>query len=125
MEAEREGQFVRYRLNTAVYQEMVRYLMKVLKKGTAMIKQWLGLALAGVGFIASLLNGSRLAPEIATHWNIRGGPDDWSSPTFVVPFMPGMIVAMTVLLNVLPRIDPRGANYARCGNRSSRSRAGR
>ena len=33
VEAEREGQFIRYRLNTTVYQEVVRYLMKVLKRG--------------------------------------------------------------------------------------------
>ena len=31
--AEREGQFIRYRLNTTVYQDLVHYLMKVLKKG--------------------------------------------------------------------------------------------
>lgn len=30
---EREGQFIRYQLNTTVYQDMVHYLMKVLKKG--------------------------------------------------------------------------------------------
>ena len=33
VDAEREGQFIRYRLNTTVYQEVVRYLMTVLKKG--------------------------------------------------------------------------------------------
>jgi DNA-binding transcriptional ArsR family regulator len=33
VDAEREGQFIRYRLNTTVYQEVVRYLMKVLRKG--------------------------------------------------------------------------------------------
>ena len=33
VEAEREGQFIRYRLNTTVYHEVVRYLMGVLKKG--------------------------------------------------------------------------------------------
>jgi len=31
--AEREGQFIRYRLNTTVYQDVVHYLMKVLRKG--------------------------------------------------------------------------------------------
>jgi DNA-binding transcriptional ArsR family regulator len=35
VDAEREGQFIRYRLNTTVYQEVVRYLMKVLRKGGA------------------------------------------------------------------------------------------
>ena len=31
--SEREGQHIRYRLNTTVYQELVRYLMKVFKGG--------------------------------------------------------------------------------------------
>jgi DNA-binding transcriptional ArsR family regulator len=35
VDAEREGQFIRYRLNTTVYQEVIRYLMKVLRKGAA------------------------------------------------------------------------------------------
>jgi ArsR family transcriptional regulator len=35
VEAEREGQHIRYRLNTTVYQEVVRYLLQVLKKGGA------------------------------------------------------------------------------------------
>ena len=35
VDAEREGQYIRYRLNTTVYQEVIRYLMKVLRKGAA------------------------------------------------------------------------------------------
>ena len=35
VDAEREGQFIRYRLNTTVYQEVIRYLMKVLRRGGA------------------------------------------------------------------------------------------
>jgi len=31
--AEREGQFIRYRLNTTVFQEIVRYLMKSFSGG--------------------------------------------------------------------------------------------
>jgi len=31
--SEREGQFIRYRLNTTVYQDAVRYLMNVVKEG--------------------------------------------------------------------------------------------
>ena len=33
--SEREGQFIRYRLNTTVYQDVVRYLMMVVKGGKA------------------------------------------------------------------------------------------
>jgi DNA-binding transcriptional ArsR family regulator len=35
VEVEREGQFMRYSLNTTVYHEVVRYLMKVLNTGAA------------------------------------------------------------------------------------------
>jgi ArsR family transcriptional regulator len=35
VEAEREGQHIRYRLNTTVSQEVVRYLLKLVKKGGA------------------------------------------------------------------------------------------
>jgi ArsR family transcriptional regulator, arsenate/arsenite/antimonite-responsive transcriptional repressor len=35
VDAEREGQHIRYRINTTVYQEVVRYLMQVLKTGGA------------------------------------------------------------------------------------------
>ena len=31
--SEREGQFIRYRLNTTVYQDAIRYLMNVVKGG--------------------------------------------------------------------------------------------
>jgi ArsR family transcriptional regulator len=31
--SEREGQFIRYRLNTTVYQDVVRYLMTVVRGG--------------------------------------------------------------------------------------------
>lgn len=32
--SEREGQYIRYRLNTTVYQDVVRYLMSVVKGGS-------------------------------------------------------------------------------------------
>lgn len=35
VDAEREGQHIRYRLNTTVSQEVVRYLLKLAKKGGA------------------------------------------------------------------------------------------
>lgn len=35
VDAEREGQHIRYRLNTTVSQEVVRYLLKLVKKGGA------------------------------------------------------------------------------------------
>jgi DNA-binding transcriptional ArsR family regulator len=35
VESEREGQHIRYRLNTTVSQEVVRYLLKLVKKGAA------------------------------------------------------------------------------------------
>lgn len=76
-----------------------------------MRNRWIGLLAAVLAGAASLAVWNRLPPEVATHWNLRGEPDDWSSRGFVAWFAPAMILLMTGVLQVLPRIDPRGKNY--------------
>ena len=44
---------------------------------------------------------------------VRGTPDDFSSRARAVAIIPLLIVAMTVLFNVLPKVDPRRENYAK------------
>jgi uncharacterized membrane protein len=78
-----------------------------------MSRRSFGFFVAVLAGLASLVMWSRLTPEIVTHWNIRGEPDDWPSRTFVALFLPAMILALTGVLHILPRIDPRGANYGR------------
>jgi uncharacterized membrane protein len=54
-----------------------------------------------------------LPERIATHWGADGQPDDWSSRAFGAWLMPGIMLGVWLLLRLLPRIDPKGENYAR------------
>ncbi len=78
-----------------------------------MRSRWLGLAAALVAALASAVLWRHLPPEVVTHWNLRGEPDGWSSRTFAALFGPLVILAVTLLFQVVPRIDPRRANYAK------------
>ena len=55
----------------------------------------------------------RLPAEIATHWNLWGEPDGWSSRAVGASILPAILTAMFVLFTwVVPRVDPRGESYA-------------
>ena len=53
-----------------------------------------------------------LPSEVATHFDIQGDPDSWSSPLVAAALVPGLVLALAFIFLVLPRIDPRRANYA-------------
>src|SRR2546421_3048683 len=78
-----------------------------------MRSRWFGLVIAALAVAISISAYPRLPPTVATHWNLRGTPDGFSSRGLAVAIMPLLIVAMTGLFNVLPKIDPRRENYAR------------
>lgn len=52
-----------------------------------------------------------LPPRVATHWGLSGQPDGYSSKWIAVALLPLMILAVRGVVGVLPRIDPKGANY--------------
>jgi uncharacterized membrane protein len=76
-----------------------------------MRSRWLGIAAALVALLLSLAMWSRLPDEIVTHWNLRGEPDDTSSRLMVAIVGPALILGLTGLFHVLPKIDPRRLNY--------------
>jgi len=78
-----------------------------------MRRRWLGLVIAAVAIVFSIWAYPQLPDRVATHWNFRGEPDGYSSRLFGVALMPLVILAITGLARVLPRIDPRSANYAK------------
>ena len=78
-----------------------------------MRSRWFGLVIAALALAVSLWAYSQLPPTVATHWNVRGEADGFSSRLVAVSIMPLVILVMTGLFNVLPRLDPRRANYSK------------
>ena len=78
-----------------------------------MRNRWFGLVIAALAVAVSIWAYPQLAPTIATHWNLRGTADGFSSRAMAVSIMPAVILVMTGLFNVLPKLDPRRANYAK------------
>ena len=78
-----------------------------------MRSRWFGLVIAALAVAASIWAFPRLPPTVTTHWSLRGTPDGFSSRTLAVSLIPAVIVIMTALFNVLPKVDPRRENYAK------------
>jgi len=53
----------------------------------------------------------QLPAEVATHFDIQGDPDGWSSRLMAVMIVPGLTLLMIGIFTVVPKIDPRRANY--------------
>jgi uncharacterized membrane protein len=49
-----------------------------------------------------------LPPRVATHWNLAGQPNGYSSSLFAAILMPAVITLIWLLMLVLPAISPRG-----------------
>jgi uncharacterized membrane protein len=66
--------------------------------------------------VAALIFGvavfDRLPDRIATHFDVHGRPDGWSSRTFAAFFMPVFSVVLVGVFNVLPRILPSREHFA-------------
>jgi uncharacterized membrane protein len=76
-----------------------------------MRSRWFGLVTAALAVVLSVWAYPQLPPTVATHWSLGGTPDGYSSRAWALSLMPIVLLAMTGLFNVLPRIDPRHENY--------------
>lgn len=76
-----------------------------------MRSRWLGVGAALVAALVSAVFWSRLPAQVPTHWNLRGEPDDWATRTGAALLGPALILGVSLLGRILPRIDPRRANY--------------
>jgi uncharacterized membrane protein len=71
------------------------------------------LVLLAAMWVAAVVVYPRLPAHIPTHWNVRGVPDAWGGRAWAFLF-PAMSTAIVLLATeVLPRIDPRRANWDR------------
>jgi uncharacterized membrane protein len=53
--------------------------------------------------------------RVATHFNLQGQPDDWSSSAFAFAFPPLLAAGMLALFRGVARLDPRRDNVATSG----------
>jgi len=78
-----------------------------------MRSRWFGLVVAALAVAMSVWAYPQLPPTVATHWNLNGTPDGFSSRLWALAIVPIVLIAMTVVFNVLPKVDPRRENYAK------------
>ncbi len=64
-----------------------------------------------LSFVISFLALPYLPEQVAIHWNTAGEPDNYSHKYFGAFFMPLVIVGLLLLLNIVPKIDPKKKNY--------------
>ena len=78
-----------------------------------MRSRWWGLVIAAAAIGFSIWAYPRLPATVPTHWNLRGEPDGFSSRLLAVSLLPLVMVALAGMLQILPKIDPKGENYAK------------
>lgn len=76
-----------------------------------MRSRWFGFVIAALAVAVSIWAYPRLPPTVATHWSLRGTPDGFSSRGWAIAIIPIVILVMTGLFRVLPKVDPRRENY--------------
>ena len=65
--------------------------------------------------VASVVVYGKLPASMPTHWNADGDVNGWSSRAFGAFLMPVMLAFFWLLMRFVPRIDPRGENFAKFG----------
>lgn len=76
-------------------------------------RDWYILVFILASLAAGLYFYPQLPDKIPSHWNIRGEVDGWSSKNFAVWFFPLLNMGLYFMMILLPKIDPRKANYTR------------
>ena len=65
-----------------------------------------------VPIVAGALLYDRLPETVATHWNMNGEPDGWSSRAFAVFGLPGILLAVNLILPFALKADPKHGNMS-------------
>lgn len=68
---------------------------------------WLELLLLAAPFVALAIYWNDLPARVPIHWDLRGNINGWSGKTPGMLIAPLTALAITVLLHILPRFDPR------------------
>src|SRR5256712_4323476 len=78
-----------------------------------MRSRWFGFVIGALAVAISVWASPRLPPTVATHWSLNGTPDGYSSRGWALSIIPIVLLLLTGLFNVLPKIDPRHEHYAK------------
>jgi uncharacterized membrane protein len=75
------------------------------------MRKWLPFFFIAFTLLVTVAVYDRLPERMPTHWNMRGEVDGWSSRPFGAFGIPVLTIALWGFLRILPKIDPRRANY--------------
>lgn len=75
-----------------------------------MKRRWIAPLLIAAMWAFALAAYTRLPARIPTHWNLHGEVDGWSGRGAAFLF-PAIALGIALLMEVLPRIDPRRGNW--------------
>jgi uncharacterized membrane protein len=79
-------------------------------------KEWPLLVILAVPVVIAVLVYPQMPEQVPIHWNIEGQANGYGSREFGTFFLPLMNIAMYVLFLVLPKLDPKYANYSKFGS---------
>lgn len=77
------------------------------------MRKWIPLLAIVASFAFTAAVYGRLPDQMPVHWNIHGEADRWAGRFAGAFLLPGLALGLWILLSVVPRIDPRRANYAK------------
>ena len=70
------------------------------------ISEILVLTLVAVSFILAWYFYPTLPDQLASHWNIHGEVDGYTSKAWALFTIPFTLIALTIVTSLIPRIDP-------------------
>ncbi|NKQ20581.1 SdpI family protein [Brevibacillus laterosporus] len=78
-----------------------------------MKKHWFFILIFSITILISICSLPYLPNEVAMHWNASGEIDRYNSKWYAVGFAPFLMLLLYVMMNVLPKFDPRQETYTK------------
>lgn len=79
-----------------------------------MRSRWTAAVTLAAMWVLALVIYLRAPARVPTHWNMRGEIDGWGGAASVF-ILPAVAVAIVLMMDILPRLDPRRANWEKFG----------
>ncbi len=76
-------------------------------------REWPLLLILSCTLIAAIIMYPHMPEQVPIHWNAQGEVDDYGSRLFGTFFLPTLNILMYILLIILPKLDPKRANYSK------------